>query len=150
VYAEQEHNELGVIPVAAIGGAISAIGGIFGGGGPDEKDLNRMAANTRAYEAAINGDANALLFLKHRTGRFGIHPGPIPGWEPGAVGGWATDTAKKDAGTKYDAAISQRTSYVAQQTGSGVAQASLLPGGATPLLLAGGVVLAAILMSRKK
>ncbi len=68
------------------------------------KDGERQAANKAAYQAAIAGDDNALLFLKQRTGSYGV--ALVPGY--GEIGGWATDAAKRDAQTMYDAAIKYR------------------------------------------
>lgn len=68
------------------------------------KDAERFAANADAFARAQAGDANALAFLKQRSGRFGI--AFVPGY--GEVGGWATDAAKSDANAKYTAALTRQ------------------------------------------
>ena len=84
--------------IAAIQGA-AAIGGtlqsLF-----DPKDAERRAKTDAAYNLAVQGDVNALAFLKQRTGKYGEQY--IPGY--GQVGGWATTESKTYAQVKYDAA----------------------------------------------
>lgn len=67
------------------------------------KDNERFAANAAAFARAQQGDADALQFLKYRSGRFG--QAFVPGY--GETGGWATDTAKADAYAKYTAALTR-------------------------------------------
>lgn len=117
-------------------------------GGGDEP--NRIRANDSAYQSALNGDPNALLFLKQRTGDFGIKF--VPGY--GEIGGWATDSAQRDARTKYEAALlaldgqqaagalGGRVQDIAQQTGH-----TIVPGtktNVTMVLIVGGAIIAAL------
>jgi hypothetical protein len=114
------------------------------------KDDDRKRANEAAYQAALNGDANALLFLKQRTGLYGT--AFVPGY--GSIGGWATDPAKEDARQKYNAATAalQGQEFVAG-AGSliqGAAQATghtIVPGtkdNVATFLILGGVAIAAL------
>lgn len=63
---------------------------------------DRIAAIDRAYTEAINGSEPALLFLKQRTGDYGVIT--IPGM-PGEYGGYATAEAKAYARQRYDDAL---------------------------------------------
>lgn len=65
------------------------------------KDPERFAANADAFARARAGDADALAFLKQRTGEYGIQF--VPGY--GQIGGWASVAAKSDAKAKYTAAL---------------------------------------------
>ena len=77
---------------AAIGGSLQ---GIF-----DPKDAERRQKTDEAYNRAIQGDVNALAFLKQRTGEYGEQY--VQGY--GSIAGWATGEAKTYARVKYDAA----------------------------------------------
>lgn len=76
------------LALPAVGGAISAIGGLFS----RNKDSGRLASNAEAYNLAINGNPpykdqpSALDFLRVMSTS------------------WATSVAKKDALSKYNAA----------------------------------------------
>lgn len=102
------------IALPAIGGAISAIGGIFGG---DSKDPNRIATNTRAYNLAVSNPSaifedsgvTGLEFLR-------MHSQVAQGGSPG----WATAAAANDAKAKYTKA----QSVLAATGGTGTAYAS--------------------------
>ncbi|MEW5918822.1 MAG: hypothetical protein AB1762_20640 [Gemmatimonadota bacterium] len=85
------------------------VGGLLGG---NRKDVERLTANKTAYDAALAGDNNALLFLKQRTGEHGVVT--VPGY--GQIGGWATDAAKNDAKVKYSAALAARRGETAVTT----------------------------------
>lgn len=65
--------------------------------GHPNKDPEREAADDAAFEKAKAGDANALLFLRQRSGKFGIVD--VPGY--GQVGGWADAKMQDDAWAKY-------------------------------------------------
>lgn len=124
----------------------------------DGKDDDRKRANEAAYQAALNGDANALLFLKQRTGNYGT--AFVPGY--GSIGGWATAEAKADAQQKYSAALAALDAQqsvagfgstvqgIAQQTGH-----TIVPGtkeNVTLILVAGGAIIAvlAVAAARRK
>jgi hypothetical protein len=81
---------------------LSSAGGLVGSlVGPNKKDAaERFPTNQAKYEEAAAGGpgaAAALLYLKGRTGRYGVING---------IGGWATQAAKDDANAKYEAAVS--------------------------------------------
>lgn len=94
---------------------------LFGQG--NAREATRLAANEYAYRLAITGDALALEFLRQRTGQAGIlsaeaaapiwyrlwpsDPGDV-GWG-GALGGWATDSAKSDALAKFQDVMARLT-----------------------------------------
>lgn len=82
----------------AIASGATAIQNLFHG-----KDGERQAATDAAYERAVNGDANALAFLRQRTGLYGTEV--VPGYENNTpVGGWATAAMRDYARQKYEAA----------------------------------------------
>ena len=89
--------------MAAVGAVPTLIQAAQGLGNP--KDAERFAANADALARAQSGDANALAFLKQRTGDHGI--AFIPGY--GEVGGWATASAKADAKAKYAVALARQS-----------------------------------------
>lgn len=71
-------------------------------------DRQRQATNTLAYNAATapGGSVAAFMFLKGRSGKFGLiaNVPPIPGVTGGgAIGGWASPPARDDANAKYTA-----------------------------------------------
>jgi len=136
--------------VSVIQGVTSLTGG--------SKEADRLKSNEAAYQAAINGDGNALLFLKQRSGMYGT--AFVTGY--GSIGGWATQSAKDDARVKYNAALG---ALDGQQTvadiGSGIqdiVQATghtIVPGtksNVTLYLVAGGALIAvlAVVAARKK
>ncbi len=84
--------------VASVPTLVQSVSGLF-----NPKDPERFAANAAAYSRAVSGDANALAFLKQRTGEYGI--AFVPGY--GETGGWASPNAKADAKAKYTAALGQ-------------------------------------------
>lgn len=97
---------------AFISGAVAVVQGAQTLAGGNSKDGDRLAANQRAYEAAVAGDSNALAFLKQRTGQYGV--AYVSGY--GEIGGWATEVAKADARQKYAQALQVRqASAVAAQ-----------------------------------
>jgi hypothetical protein len=64
------------------------------------KDPERLAANQRAYAAALAGDRNGILYLQGRSGTMGAVnvPGPLGLPDtPGSVSGWAGTVARPDA-----------------------------------------------------
>jgi hypothetical protein len=86
---------------------------LLGGAG----DADRLAANQKAYDAAVAGDDNALLYLKARSQQ-GVFTN-VPGY--GSISGWATATARADAAAKYAQAQQARAvNAVAQQAGAEV------------------------------
>lgn len=139
-YAEYDENELG-IPIPAIGGAISAIGGLFGGG----QDKQRFAMNQMAYTQAISG----------ADGPFQGFPSAMDFLAGKAAGGWATTAAKKDAASKYAAAqkiIATKpavsSSPIANILTGGVAGAG--GGGLNTMVMIGGAAVLVYLMSQKR
>ncbi len=118
-----------MLPVilSATSGIISGVTSLLG----DSKDPERFQRNQAAYDLAIQGDPNALLFLRQRTGQYGIVN--VPGY--GETGGWATATAKADALTKYNAAkaylAADNVAATAGDTIQGIAQTTgntIVPG----------------------
>lgn len=87
--------------IAAVQGAITLGSSVLSLFSP--KDQERKAATDQAYNLAVAGDQNALLFLKQRTGNYGTVQ--VPGY--GLVGGWATDPAKQYASQRYQAALNE-------------------------------------------
>jgi hypothetical protein len=86
---------------------------LLGGSG----DADRLAANQKAYDAAVTGDDNALLYLKARSQQNVFTN--VPGY--GSVSGWATATARADAAAKYEQAKQARAvNAVAQSAGAEV------------------------------
>lgn len=89
----------------AVIGAASAVSKLFGNQHP--KDAGRLRDNQAAFNLAnsVAGNRDAYLFLKQRSGKFGILPlPPIPGipFGGGQVGGWASGgDADEDAYAKY-------------------------------------------------
>lgn len=90
-----EEETLG-IALPAVGGAISTVGGLFSG----SKDPGRLATNAKMYNAVLSGTTvsqggqlytptQALEFLRTHA----------------ISGAWATEVARKDAETKYKAAL---------------------------------------------
>lgn len=98
--------------IAAAGTIAQSSGAIAGLLGGHPKDQERYAANRAAYEAALGGDDNALLFLKQRTGQYGV--AQVPGY--GEIGEWATDGPIADAKVKYNAALAARRGETALTT----------------------------------
>jgi hypothetical protein len=95
MYAED--RDLG-IALPAVGSAISAIGGLFGG----SKDDGRLKSNADAYNMALSNplgifkdqgvQPTAFLLMKSPTAK-------------GGQGGWATSKAQNDAYAKYTSAM---------------------------------------------
>jgi len=83
---------------AIIAAGVGIAQGVQALAGGDAKDLERLAKNAEMYARAIAGDRNAALFLKQRTGQYGIVT--IPG--EGEVGGWKTPNARADAVQKWE------------------------------------------------
>jgi hypothetical protein len=70
------------------------------------KDAERFKRNGVAYQQAVQGQQNALEYLKYRSGRYGIAQSiGYPYNTEGPVGGWATQSAKDDAFKLYQAAL---------------------------------------------
>lgn len=85
------------IALPAIGGAISTVGGIFKG----SKDPERLAANLKAYNAAMAG---ALTFTSGNTTM-----NPVEFLRQKSIpGGWATEKARADAEVKYKAVLAAK------------------------------------------
>lgn len=80
------------VAIATGVGILQDVNTLFSG-----KDGERMAANAAAFEAAKQGDENALMFLRQRSGNYGTTL--VPGY--GEIGGWATAEAKADASAKF-------------------------------------------------
>jgi hypothetical protein len=145
---QRDDEHLG-IALPAIGGAISAIGSLFGG----SDNTGRLRTNADHYAEAVAGDESALNFLKGMSGRFGTVKDNnlcING-----CSGWATSVAKDDAYAKYNQALAVLKSKPASTvtpTASGISFtggpviAGLSSG---PLLLAGAAAVAAIMLSKR-
>lgn len=71
----------------------------------NKRDPDRLAANAAAYQLALQGFENALLYLKYRSGRHGIATFIGDPINEGPIGGWATPEAKDDANKLYNAAL---------------------------------------------
>lgn len=65
------------------------------------KDPERFKATDAAHQQAVNGNEVALLFLRQRTGDYGVVN--VPG--VGEVGGWGSGKAKAYAREKYADAL---------------------------------------------
>lgn len=107
---EGERGTLGIIPavpaaVATAGpkiaqwvAAIKPFAALFGGS--KEPDRIRMT-DAMFQEATQRGNQIAVLYLKQRTGEYGIVD--VPGF--GQVGGWGSPTAKAYAKRRYEEAL---------------------------------------------
>lgn len=130
------------LALPAVGGAISAIGGLFS----RNKDSGRLASNAEAYNLAINGNPpykdqpSALDFLRVMSTS------------------WATTVAKNDARTKYNAAqaiiAKQGTPRSTTYGGTTAVPSSPLGGPVVaglstgPLLIAGAAAVALFALTR--
>lgn len=99
-------NGLGwVQSIPVVISTIQSIESLFGGG----KESDRINQNKQAEQIALSDSGQAgdtaLRFLQCRSGRFGICQ--IEGY-PDEIGGWATQTAKDDAYTRYQNAAAHR------------------------------------------
>lgn len=96
---------VGILSAPVLSFATKAIGGIFGNDKTRE-DPSRLAANNAAYNRALTGDRNAILYLQGRTGTLGkVHVPAAIGVDgtPGSIEGWATQRARDDAIVKLTA-----------------------------------------------
>lgn len=85
--------------IGAIAGGISLVNtatALF----KDPKDAERFAKIDAAYALAVQGNENALAYLKQATGQFGVVY--VPGY--GNTGGFASPEAKQYALVKWNAA----------------------------------------------
>lgn len=109
-YQDDTRRALGAIPgsradnlgaftkqVETWSNAFKTVSNLFGG----SKEPDRIRLTDAAFQQAVGGNQVALLFLKQRTGNFGIVD--VPG--QGQVGGWASQTAKAYAQRKYNEAL---------------------------------------------
>jgi hypothetical protein len=142
---------LGIV-LPAIGGAISAISSIFGGGNP--KDAGRLNTNAQHYAEAVAGNESALNFLKGMSGRFGTVTDSdlcVNGCK-----GWATSVAKDDAFKKYNQALSvlkTKPASTVTPAASGISFTGgpVIAGLSTgPLVIAGLAGLAIFALSRRR
>lgn len=153
---QENRSTLGIIPavpvaIATIGpkitewvGALKPLASLFGGG----KETDRIRMTDAMYAEAIRGNQVALLYLRQRTGNYGIID--VPGF--GQVGGWGSGTAKAYAQQRYNEALAvlgQSGPNIIDVPGvgpvgvpQGVKQAGL------PVAL--GIGLALMLLSRKR
>lgn len=83
--------------VAAWAGVAKQISGMFGG----SKEPDRIRLTDAMFQEAVAGNQVALLYLRQRTGNYGIVD--VPG--QGQVGGWGSGTAKAYAAQKYQEAL---------------------------------------------
>jgi hypothetical protein len=144
-----------MLPVAITAG-VSIIQGIqsLTGGSEEPK---RLAANQDAFSKAAAGNADALAFLKQRSGKFGT--AFVSGY--GSIGGWATKTAQDDAWSKYQTiltslAASDSIGSAVGDTAQSIAQATgntIVPGtksDVTVTLLVLGVVIWIVAQKAKR
>ncbi|MGH7180225.1 MAG: transglutaminase-like domain-containing protein [Tepidisphaeraceae bacterium] len=108
-YNPYQDNMLGIIPavpvviatagpkIAAWIAAIKPFAALFGGG----KEPDRIRMTDAMYQEAIRGNQVALLYLRQRTGNYGVIP--IEGH--GQVGGWGSGTARTYASQRYQEAL---------------------------------------------
>jgi len=85
------------VTITAVTGFITAVGPWLS----SSKEPDRIKVTDIAFDRAISGDPAALLFLKQRTGQYGVIN--IPGI--GDVGGWGSGTAKAYALRRYNEAL---------------------------------------------
>lgn len=86
------------VTITAVTGFITAVSPWLGG----SKEPDRIKVTDVAFQRAITGDPVALLFLKQRTGQYGVITMPPP---LGEVGGWGSSTARAYALRKYNEAL---------------------------------------------
>ena len=86
-----------------------AIGTVLWGNTSHARKKQELEHNLTAYKLAVTGDADALFFLRQRSGRYGIYeapPGSVFFQRYGArIGGWATQDIKDDAWRYYNSAL---------------------------------------------
>lgn len=106
-------NPIGIITSgAAVAGNIIDFGkNLFA----KNRDPGRLAANERYYKLALQGDEDALEFLKARSGQFGL----IDVEGQGKIEGWGSEKAKADAFTKYEDARKAMEARAAAPSGAG-------------------------------
>lgn len=109
--------------IAAAPSFIQAMGPLLGG----SKEPERIAANQKAETLAIAGNAAALEFLRCRSVQ-GVVCGNLPGY--GDIGGWATQTARDDAGRRYNNALAALAQGSGGVPGGGGGVVVTGPGGA--------------------
>jgi hypothetical protein len=153
----------------AIGGAISAIGGLFGG----SKDPGRLQSNQDAYNLALSSPLSLFKDQGVQPTAFLLLKSPKA---KGGQGGWATDKAQNDAWTKFSGAKTTLTGrgygfvvdgsvtppssgpYVQTASYGGSVSPSLVPtpGGPIvaglstgPLLIAGAAAVALVMLMKK-
>lgn len=146
---QRDDEHLG-IALPAIGGAISAIGSLFGG---NDKDAGRLNTNAQHYAEAVAGNESALNFLKGMSGRFGtIKDNNLC---VNGCSGWATSKAKDDAFSKYNQAVSvlaQKPASTVTPAGAGIIGGGPVVAGLStgPLLIAGAAALAVVMLSKRR
>jgi len=85
------------VTITAVTSFVTAVAPWLGG----SKEPDRIKITDIAFERAITGDPIALLFLKQRTGQYGVITLP----QLGEVGGWGSSTARAYALQKYNQAL---------------------------------------------
>lgn len=86
------------VTITAVTGFITAVSPWLG----SSKEPDRIKITDVAFQRAITGDPVSLLFLKQRTGQYGVITMPPPLNE---VGGWGSSTARAYALRKYNEAL---------------------------------------------
>lgn len=104
----QPPNGLGwVQSIPVVVSTIQSITSLFGGGHETDRiNQNKQAEQIALADPGQAGDT-AQRFLQCRSGRFGICQ--IEGY-PDEIGGWATQTAKDDAYSRYQNVVAHRGS----------------------------------------
>lgn len=110
----QDARQLGALGIdpASAAALLSAAQQLFSLFSGHPQDKRRLQSNLEAFQAALNGNCEAVRYLKQRTGDFGIVPvgyAPPTDAANGApagtpIGGWATQVAQGDALSKYSQA----------------------------------------------
>lgn len=135
-----DERGLGITPATVL---TPVIGGLFA----SNKDPNRIATNTAAYNSAVSG-----------------HDGPFEGYSSGleflrahtVPGSWATSVAVNDAVTKYQKALAIINAQAGKPAGAPVQDGgvTIIPstvGGlaTTPLLIAGAALVGIVVLSKR-
>lgn len=160
MYAD-DREHLG-LALPAVGGAISAIGGLFGG----SKDAGRLSSNAAAYNQALSSPLTPFKDQGIQPTAFLLAKSPT---SKGGQGGWATSKAQNDAYSKFSSAKSTLTGKgytfnadgsvnppAGQQYGPATGGVASTPFGGPvvaglstgPLLLAGAAILGVAMLSR--
>jgi len=82
------------VPVVGgvVSGAVDAVAGVFAGS-DEKKDRDRIAGINAAFDKAVQGDVNAALYVRQRTGKWKAVQ--VPGY--GLTGSGGSDPAQHHA-----------------------------------------------------